>query len=61
MEDLDLITTECKECYYFKEIIGAKTCGLYHRFLEERAVGCLGGWKVRNVEAEEMVKNYSKQ
>lgn len=49
---MDETTTKCSECFYFKNIDRVKTCGLSHSFLPENTVGCYGGYKTRNVEAE---------
>lgn len=45
-------TTKCNECFYYKEIMGVRTCGLAQAFLRPLVTGCYGGWKSRNIEAE---------
>jgi hypothetical protein len=40
MSDVIEPTGNCKECYYFKQIGVAKTCGLFHQILRETVVGC---------------------
>lgn len=52
----DLTTTKCGECFYFKNILGVKTCGLYHKVLGNNVVGCFNGWKERNIEVEKQVR-----
>lgn len=49
-------TCNCSECYYFKRIGDVNTCGLQHAILRPTTVGCLGGWKDRNIEIERMMK-----
>lgn len=39
------MTTDCKECKYFKDIMGLKTCRKQNQILNDNVVGCYGGEK----------------
>lgn len=48
--------THCGDCFYFKKIGVANTCGLRHKILKPDVVGCYAGSKVKNDQIEELVK-----
>ena len=50
--DMAETTCKCSECYYHRTIDNVRTCGLQHKFLDSNVVGCYGGYKQRNEEAE---------
>lgn len=49
-------TCKCSECYYHRTIDNVRTCGLQHKFLDSNVVGCYGGYKQRNEEAEQALE-----
>lgn len=49
-------TTTCNECYYHRLVNGVRICGLQKTFIRNNTVGCYGGYKTRNIEAEQRLE-----